>query len=130
MENDDFSIDSNNKNNLSKGAKIFHYALGLLLITASSIIIYRLLKSNTYDIVLYSNITYLLVGILFISRGLTGRYFPTKRKYILLTNDSLKIKRPLKKEIQVSKDSLEWISIKPSEINLKTNDDVINFDLT
>lgn len=78
MRTIDLSIDSNDKIYLSKKTKIFHYALGLLIITTSLIIIYRLLKSNTYDIVLYSNITYLLVGILFISRGLivfrnTGR---------------------------------------------------------
>lgn len=44
MKNIDFSIDSNDKNYLSKRAKIFQYGLGSLPITSGSIIIYKFLN--------------------------------------------------------------------------------------
>ena len=130
MNNIDFIIDSKDKSILSKGAKTFHYAFGLFLIITSLIVLIRFIKGNVFDISFYSVLLILLVGILWIIRGFVGRDFMSIRKYISLTDDSVNIKKPFKKELQLSKGSIELISIKPSKLDLKTKDSMLDFDLT
>jgi len=130
MNNIDFIIDSKDKGNLSKGAKIFHYSFGLFLILTSLIVLIRFIKGNVFDISFYSILLILLVGILWIIRGFAGRDFMSIRKYISLTDDSINIKNPFKKELQLSKGSIELITIKPSKLELKTKDSMLDFDLT
>ena len=130
MNNIDFIIDSKDKSILSKGAKIFHYSFGLFLIITSLIVLIRFIKGNVFDISFYSILLILLVGILWIIRGFFGRDFMSIRKYISLTDDSINIKKPFKKELQLSKGSIELITIKPSKLDLKTKDSILDFDLT
>ena len=130
MNNIDFIIDSKDKSILSKGAKIFHYSFGLFLIITSLIVLIRFIKGNVFDISFYSILLILLVGILWIIRGFVGRDFTSIRKYISLTDDSINIKKPFKKELQLSKGSIELITIKPSKLDLKTKDSILDFDLT
>ena len=130
MNSIDFIIDSKDKSILSKGAKIFHYSFGLFLILTSLIVLIRFIKGNVFDISFYSVLLILLVGILWIIRGFVGRDFTSIRKYISLTDDSINIKKPFKKELQLSKGSIELITIKPSKLDLKTKDSMLDFDLT
>lgn len=130
MNNPNLIIDSKDKSFLSKGAKIFHYAFGLFLIITSLIVLIRFIKGNAFDISFYSILLILLVGILWIIRGIVGRDFMFLRKYISLTDDSINIKKPFKKELQLSKGSIELITIKPSKLDLKTKDSTLDFDLT
>lgn len=127
MNKPNFIIDSKDKNILSKGAKIFHYVFGLFFIITSLISIYRFDKENTSGILLY---LILLVGILWIVRGLVGRNFIYMRRYISLTEECVNIKKPFKKEIQLSKDSIKRIALKPSKLDLKTKDYSVDFDLS
>jgi len=130
MNSIDFIIDSKDKSILSKGTKIFHYSFGLFLILTSLIVLIRFIKGNVFDISFYSVLLILLVGILWIIRGFVGRDFTSIRKYISLTDDSINIKKPFKKELQLSKGSIELITIKPSKLDLKTKDSILDFDLT
>lgn len=130
MNKPNFIIDSKDKSVLSKGAKIFHYAFGLFLIIVSIILLSRFIKANAYDFSFYSNLLILLVGIVWIVRGLVGRDFISIRKFISLTDDSINLKKPYKNELQISKKSIRLITIKPSKLTLKTKNNTIDFDLT
>ncbi|MRT94354.1 hypothetical protein [Ancylomarina sp. 16SWW S1-10-2] len=130
MENIDFSIDSKEKSKLSKGAKIFSFVFGLVLIINSVLYVQKSIKLDSFDsIIFFSVIVYAAVGILFISRVFVGRDFMSPRKYISLTSDSITIKRQFKKEEQLEKGVIEWIAIKPSSISIKTNESMVDFNL-
>jgi hypothetical protein len=130
MSKSNYLIDSKDKNVLSKGAKLFHFLFGLLLIVSSLIQLNKSLKGNEFDISFYSNLLILLVGVLWIIRGFVGRDFMSIRKYISLSDDSINIKKPFKKELQLSKTTIELITIKPTNLDLKTKDSIIDFDLS
>jgi hypothetical protein len=130
MDNINFTIDSKDKTILSRGARIFHYVFGLFLLITSAIIIYRFIKTNSFDSSFYSSLLIFLVGALWIIRGFVGRDFVFVRKYISLTNDAISLKKPFKNEVQVAQNSIVLISIKSSKLDIKTKDFAIDFDLT
>ena len=52
------------------------------------------------------------------------------RKYLSLSNDSICLKKIFKNEVQLPKDAIELITIKPSMLSVKTKEWTIDFDLT
>jgi len=130
MDNIDFIFNSKDKSILSKEAKIFYYVFGMFLVITSLIGIYRFIEQNSFDISFYSMSLIFLVGVLWIILGLTGRSFMLARKYISFSNDSIYLKKAFKNEIRLPHESMVLITIKPSILNIKTKDIIVDFDLT
>ncbi len=129
MENLNFIIDSKDKIHLSKGTRIFYNLFGLFLLISSFIVLIKYIKTNDFNISFYSNLIIFLCGIIWIIAGSIGKDFLKTRKYILLTNDSVKFKKPFKVGLLLSKDSIQSIIINPNMIKLKTKDCTYDFNL-
>ncbi len=130
MEKIDFTVDSKDKVAFSIVAKIFHYILGLSFIVSSLFTISRFSGVADMDMVVYLNVGIFLVGVLWIVMGVAGRQFVPTRKYIILTSDSLRIKKNYKKEVVLSKESIVDITINLSKISITSQENSIDFETT
>jgi hypothetical protein len=122
MGNINFIINSREKNKFNSAEKYFHYTFGLLLVILSLLVIIKSFRNNTIDHSVISNIFISSLGILLIVKGFISRDFMAIRKYISVNNDKISVKKPFKQEIQLLNDSIEIITIKPSNISFKTNE--------
>jgi hypothetical protein len=69
MENVEFTIDSKDKNVLSKGTRILYFALGFILMISGLIIAYRLFMADKINIMAFLNLLIILLSVLAINRG-------------------------------------------------------------
>lgn len=123
MDNINFTIDSKDKNKLSRGGKIFHYFFGSFLILIGVIGYFRAINGLLYTFII-------VFGIIWIVKGLIGKeFFITSKRHITIRDNKLSIKISNKAEMVYAADVVHNIKITAARMDIGIKNDVKSYDL-
>lgn len=123
MDRINYTIDSREKNQLSKGGKIFHYCFGIFLIIAGIIGYFKAPGHQNGSFALHTIL--IITGITWIVKGWMGKvFFIAPKRYFTLNDKQIIIKLPNKREILYPAESIMNIKINASQIDIGLKDTI------
>ncbi len=128
MDSIDFVIDSNDRNKLSNGGRLFYYCFGSFLILMGILCYIKAFGNKNGLRILYPVLT--ISGITWTIKGFIGKqFFIVSKRYFKIQGDKLFIKSPNEKKIVYSADLIENIKLSVSRIDIFIKDYVKSYDL-
>jgi hypothetical protein len=129
MEQNDFTIDKRVRERIGTGRKIYNLIFGLLVLAIGlSYILEHGFTIQDFSAILHE--VYILLGIIVIIVGLTGRE-PFRTRYRLkMDNDTIRIKKTFEGELKINLKKIKRLKAFTPRLEITYNDFVKTYDFS
>jgi hypothetical protein len=129
MEQNDFLVDKRVRERIGTGRKIYNLIFGLLVLTIGlSYFLKHGFSIQNFSAILHE--AYILLGIIVIAVGISGRE-PFRTRYRLrINNDTIRIKKTFEGELRINLKKIKRLKAFAPRIEITYNDFVKTYDFS